>query len=381
MNSKSQSRFNDNLPAYLSHVGTGSQLIYLICICIVFAILVSLPLVKIPVSVTGQGIIRPEEERTEIVPPVSGVVEDIWVSEGTSIFKSEPILKIRSKEPAGSMKGDLDELQEVQANIDDIKMLLANPMKLPRGKRYMQEYEAYSSKLSYLNTLYHKADKECERNEGLFQHELISEKQFDDLCFEREKAIRDIESFKSEALRLWQEAHTGYLQRKRILETRIRQMEERIHLTTVYAPVSGNLVDMKAIYPGTSVSAGEVIGIVSPDSKLIGEFYLEPKDIAFIHEGQTVRLRLYSFPSQEWGMPSGTIYEISDDFILFDQRPAYRVKCHIDGISIQLKNGFTGHLKKGMTFQAHCMVANRTIFQLLWDKTDNWLNPTNRATT
>jgi membrane fusion protein, peptide pheromone/bacteriocin exporter len=381
MNYKSQSGFNDNLPAYLRQVGTGSQVIYLICICLVVAILVSLPLVKIPVSVTGQGIIRPEEERTEIVPSVSGVVEEIWVSEGLSLIESEPILKIRSKEPAGSMKGDLEELQEVQENIDDIKMLLAIPMKLPRGKRYMQEYEAYSSKLSYLNTLYQKANKECDRNEGLFQHELISEKQFDDLCFEREKTFRDMESFRSEALRLWQEAHNDYLQRKRILETRVRQLEERIHLTTIYAPVSGNLVDMKAIYPGTSVSAGEVIGIVSPDSKLIGEFYLEPKDIAFIHEGQAVRLRLYSFPSQEWGMPAGKIYEISDDFILIDQRPAYRVKCHIDGTGIQLKNGFTGNLKKGMTFQAHCMVAHRSIFQLLWDKTDRWLNPNTRATT
>jgi HlyD family secretion protein len=63
-----------------------------------------------------------------------------------------------------------------------------------------------------------------------------------------------------------------------------------------------------------------------------------------------------------------------------DQQAAYRVKCHLDNTSLRLKNGFTGHLKKGMTFQAHCLVVNRTLLQLLWDKTDDWLNPFAHAT-
>ena len=34
-----------------------------------------------------------------------------------------------------------------------------------------------------------------------------------------------------------------------------------------------------------------------------------------------------------------------------------------------------GKLKKGMTLQAYFNVARRSLYQLLYDKIDNWLNP------
>jgi hypothetical protein len=34
---------------------------------------------------------------------------------------------------------------------------------------------------------------------------------------------------------------------------------------------------------------------------------------------------------------------------------------------------------KGMTFQARCMVASRSLFQLLTDKAEDWLDPTIHA--
>ena len=33
------------------------------------------------------------------------------------------------------------------------------------------------------------------------------------------------------------------------------------------------------------------------------------------------------------------------------------------------------HIKKGMTLQARFYVTRRTLFQLLYDKADDWLNP------
>jgi len=74
-------------------------------------------------------------------------------------------------------------------------------------------------------------------------------------------------------------------------------------------------------------------------------------------------------------MPSGRINEISDDFLFVEKQAVYRVKCQLDDTSLYLKNGTSGQLKKGMTFHAQCMVTHRSLLQLMWDKTDNWLNP------
>jgi len=375
MDQRYHSQFNENLPAYLMSISSGGRAIYTICIVFALGILISLPLVSIPVSVTGQGIIRPELERAEIIPPVSGVVEEVFVKEGMSVPESNPILRIQSRKSTVSMRGDMEELQEIMGYLSDLEKLLDHPMQMPESRKFRQEFEAYRSSLNYLDILYQKAEKECLRFRSLFEKKLISDKQYDDLCFEREKTSREIERFKSESLRIWQESHIDYLQRKRILEFRITQWQEQIHLTTVYAPVGGNLVEFKGVYPGSSVFAGEAIGIISPDSRLIGEFYLRPKDIAFIYIGQTVRLRMQSFPAREWGMPSGSINEISDDFLFVEKQAVYRVKCQLDDTSLYLKNGTSGQLKKGMTFHAQCMVTHRSLLQLMWDKTDNWLNP------
>ena len=39
------------------------------------------------------------------------------------------------------------------------------------------------------------------------------------------------------------------------------------------------------------------------------------------------------------------------------------------------KRGMTGNLKKGMTVSAHFMIARRSLFDLLYQKMDDWINP------
>jgi HlyD family secretion protein len=51
------------------------------------------------------------------------------------------------------------------------------------------------------------------------------------------------------------------------------------------------------------------------------------------------------------------------------------VKCVLDQDHLALKNGFQGRLKKGMTLQARFFVTERSLFQLLYDDVNDWLNP------
>ena len=42
---------------------------------------------------------------------------------------------------------------------------------------------------------------------------------------------------------------------------------------------------------------------------------------------------------------------------------------------MQLKNGYNSTIRKGMTLTARFTITNRTLWQLLYDKIDAWLNP------
>ncbi len=54
----------------------------------------------------------------------------------------------------------------------------------------------------------------------------------------------------------------------------------------------------------------------------------------------------------------------------------FKAKCNLNTNFLALKNGIKGTLKKGMTIRAHFLVADRSLFQLLYQNLDDWINPT-----
>lgn len=42
---------------------------------------------------------------------------------------------------------------------------------------------------------------------------------------------------------------------------------------------------------------------------------------------------------------------------------------------LTLKNGIKGKLKKGMSVVAHFRITRRSLFDLLYQKIDDWINP------
>jgi HlyD family secretion protein len=369
----------DLLPYYLLSIYPGSKMIYQICLCLVIISLVCIPLVSVQVSVSGRGIIRPVQEKTRIVASASGIVADVYVEEGNLVLKSEPLLEVRSADTEDDLLSLQKERKETEIHIKDLQGLTSNPPKIPLSAEYSREYDDFIKKTEYLGLLQSKARRELSRHEGLYKNGLISEKDYDDLVFEFDKATKALENHKYRSIKNWQNECYNLLVRQRDLESRIRKTEEQIHLTTVYAPASGHMVEFNGILKGSVIQAGSVIGILSPESELIGEFYVPSRNIAYLRKDQKVQIHLDAYTTREWGFIPALIYEISSDILVVENQPVYRVKCRPERTELFLKNGYSASLKKGMTFQARCLVTRRTLFQLLTDKADKWLNPALQA--
>ncbi|MNY20331.1 hypothetical protein D3C86_1538050 [compost metagenome] len=68
--------------------------------------------------------------------------------------------------------------------------------------------------------------------------------------------------------------------------------------------------------------------------------------------------------------------DISDDIIIIsNSQPVFKVRCELKKNHLVLKNGYKGYLKKGMSFTARFTVTERSLYQLLYDKVDDWVNP------
>ncbi len=123
------------------------------------------------------------------------------------------------------------------------------------------------------------------------------------------------------------------------------------------------------------LSAGQVVAVISPDSSLVAEIYLPTQDIGYITNNTKVNIQVDAFNYNEWGIIKGHIVHIASDFIMINNVPMFKVKCQLERNYLALKSGIKGILKKGMTVRARFIITNRSLLQLLYQKTDKWLNP------
>jgi len=51
------------------------------------------------------------------------------------------------------------------------------------------------------------------------------------------------------------------------------------------------------------------------------------------------------------------------------------VRSELSSTEMKLKSGYKTHVSKGMTLTTRYIISRRSLFDLLFDKVDDWLNP------
>lgn len=87
------------------------------------------------------------------------------------------------------------------------------------------------------------------------------------------------------------------------------------------------------------------------------------------------RFQVSAFDYNQWGILTGEVQEISNDVNIINNRPVFTVRSTLGQTYLELENGYRGELKKGMTMQARFIITRRSLFQLLYDNVNDWLNP------
>lgn len=132
------------------------------------------------------------------------------------------------------------------------------------------------------------------------------------------------------------------------------------------------------IEQGSFLQSGFQLAEISPKTTLIIECYISPKDIGLLRKNQQATYQIFSFNYNQWGFATGKILEIGNDIQLVNNIPMFKVLCSVNQNYLQLKNGFKGYLKKGMMVNARFEIIERSLFDLLYDNVDDWLNPSSQ---
>jgi len=365
------------LEYFLHKNSTKSQVIYITVLLVIVVVFSLLPVIHVNLSVQGTGIVRPVSEKTEVKAIASEIIEQVFIRENQLIVKGSPILQLRTDNINSKIQFLQYQKTVTANNVADLTMLiLQHQVKNFRSPANQQEYFFYQKQSEELRNKRDKAKKEFERNQTLFTNGVIAAKDYDDLRFQYTSAENEYKTNVESRISKWQGDLTTNKNTLGEIESNILQLLKEKEFYTVKAPVSGTVEQFTGIYPGSSLRSGETVAVISPDSALISEIYINPKDIGYINKNNPVSIQVDAFNYNEWGMLKGRVKEISSDFVLINNSPMFRVRCIMDKSWIVLKNGIRGNLKKGMTIRASFLVAKRSLFQLLYQGIDDWINPT-----
>lgn len=369
---------SNSIDAYIAKHPTKSQKIYWVVLAAVVAVIVALPFVYVDVSVQDMGIIRPAAEKTEIKSPISEFVDSIFISEGSKVNQGDTILTFRTNASNYKIHYHQSRLTDLQQHIHDLQYLSKGekpPMFHSDTRR--QEYLYFQKQKNECETNLKKATKEYERNKSLFEKKVISEEDFDQYDFEYTKAENQLASLSDNQFSKWQTDLNSYMNSHNEMSSNLKLEEKEMDLYVVTSPVSGTLEQFRGIYRGSNIQAGTSLAVISPDSTLFIEVYMSPRNIGYIKEGMPVNIQVGSFNYNEWGTVEGKVVDVSSDFFADNATGSayYKVKCSMEQDFLIHKKGLKGNLKKGMTVSAHFMIARRSLFDLLYQKMDDWVNP------
>lgn len=211
----------------------------------------------------------------------------------------------------------------------------------------------------------------------------ISKAEFEKIKAEYDNSRIAMDLLANRQISEWQSELDRYIMEHRELSTHIKHLKLEHKESVVSSPVDGIIQRIEGVDRGSYVQQGQKLFEISIDRQLYAECLIPPKDIGYIHAGQKVRMQVDAFNYNEWGSLSGEVVEVFNDISLVESgeggRPFFKVLCSIDRPYLTLKNGYKGELKRGMTMNCRFVITKRTIFQLLYDKVDDWINPNRKS--
>ena len=358
------------------------------------SVLVALPLISLDVGVLADVMIRPASERVALVTPLAGTIEEFFVSENQAVEAGQAIAKLRSpvleeqivfnrqrQEEVGHHCEDLSELLRVISTETKHVKLRASDVDLVSQSITLQ-HEVWQEALRGYRTGRREFDARCEeaireaaRAKALAVDGLISVSEKEQAASKEEYARASLAQFIRQTASAWETQYLDNRLSRSALMTEGRQLAQRQKQMVICSPVAGFVLGMSGLSPGQHLLAGQTVGEVSPSQELIATAWFAPSDIGFLERGQGARIAIDGFPATEWGWLSGTLLDLSADFMLIDQRPMFRARIKLERSRLERSDGLCVTVKKGMSGRVRLLTTRRSLWQLLYQDASEWLSP------
>ncbi|MDQ8053503.1 MAG: HlyD family efflux transporter periplasmic adaptor subunit [Pedobacter sp.] len=359
---------------YLDQITVKSQLIYISILAILSAALFSLPFIHVNIHIKGEGIIQSASENVDLVSPISGRVAQVMVANESKVKRFASILVIDRSLQIQETNYITHKIAVVRQLLNDVKQLSIN-VQHPnlQSKQYLSSWKQYQISRQKSEQLVKNYLLIYQRNRALLEKKVITLAEFEQHQLNLEQAKADdlllVQSFSMQ----WEKAIADYKNEIEELNKQRKLNYIQKNNFTISAPTTGTIQNMIGLQPGSTIYANQKLGEISPDDSLIASCLISPSAIGQLREGQSVYMQVSAFDHYIWGIATGKVTSIANDVTVLNNGLFFKVKCRLDKTYLCLKNGRKGYLKKGMTLNAHFLLAKKSLYQLLLHQAKDWL--------
>lgn len=349
--------------------------IYLVLVLAIIIFLLLLPVIKVDISSQSRGIIRSRQDNVPLVTIVSGKLSFLHLKNNQKVTKGDTLLKIStsSLETDKTIQDTL--VSTTNALIHDLSNVLKGNTTQLKTASIREDYCKYATHRSELQSKINQAQTNYNRNKILFDKDVIARAEFEKYSFELQFAHQALASFVKNQRSSWENQKKELQDKTRDLNGNISKINVEGTNYVLLAPISGTVENFSGIQVGSFLNASQPIATISPDDNLIVESSVSPNDIGLIKKNQVVKFQLDAFNYNQWGLLEGKVIEIDNNITTKDNQGYFKVKCKLNSKTLTLKSGYKTNVSKGMTLTTRYSITRRSLFDLLFDKVDDWVNP------
>ena len=354
---------------------TKSLSIYLVLVLCVAVFLGLLPVIQVDISSQSRGLVRAKTDNVPVSVLVNGKVAYCNLKNNATVRKGDTLIKI-AKDALETDKMVQDTLQDTaDLQLKDVTNLLQKQTDSLKTQAAREDFFKYKARKQELQSKVSQAQINFNRYKTLFNKDVIAKAEYEKYLYELRYCNDLLQSFEKQQKSTWENQKLDLEKQLQNIDGTVAKIAVEQNNYVVLAPISGTIEQFTGLQVGSVATAGQAIASISPSDNLIVECSVSPSDIGLIHKNQAVKFQIDAFNYNQWGLLQGKVIEIDHNITIQGENAFFKVRCGIKNTTMQLKNGYKTQISKGMTLTTRYIITRRSLFDLLFDKVDDWLNP------
>lgn len=354
---------------------TKSFSIYFIILLVIIIFLGLLPIIKVDISSQSRGIIRSTTDNVPVTVIVSGRVIWLNIKNNAIVKEGDTLLKLAMQNLETEKKTQNEVSNSVAALLRDINSILSGNTSILKTSTAREDFLKFQSRKNELQSKVSQAQINFDRNKGLYDKSIIAKVEYEKYEYELILANVVLKSYISEQKSNWENQKRDLEERMKNLNGSIEKIRVEENNYVITAPISGTIENFSGLQTGSFLNAGQTVLNISAVDHLIVESMVSPSDIGLIYKNQRVKFQLDAFNYNQWGLLDGKVIDIDHNISVQDNKSFFRVRSALNSTQMKLKSGYKTNVSKGMTLTTRYIITRRSLFDLLFDKIDDWLNP------